>query len=296
MSQLNGSTSGKGSATVAILLLIGSVGWTPQGTVAQEPLVIAHRGASAYAPEHTFASWDRALELGADFIELDLQMTRDGELVVLHDEELDRTARGPAQECTGLVRERTLQQIQRCDVGGWFNAQHPDRARDEFVGLAIPTLRQVLERYGLGTRYYIETKNPEAAPGMEDELLRLLAQHGLLTELETNRIIIQSFYAASLLRIRALHPGLSLVQLVPDGETSASIRQSLEQARAYATGIGPEQHDVDEPLVAAAHEVGLWVHPYTVNTAESMRRLLDLGVDGMFTDRPDLLRRVLEDR
>ena len=122
--------------------------------MAQEPLVIAHRGASAYAPEHTFASWDRALELGADFIELDLQMTRDGELVVLHDEELDRTARGSQQECTGLVRERTLQQIQRCDVGGWFNAQHPDRARDEFVGLAIPTLRQVLERYGLGTRYY----------------------------------------------------------------------------------------------------------------------------------------------
>ncbi len=288
--------SGKVPATVAIFLLIGSMGWTAQGTAAQEPLVIAHRGASAYAPEHTFASWDRALELGADFIELDLQMTRDGELVVLHDEELDRTARGPQQECTGLVRERTLRQIQRCDVGAWFNAQHPDRARDEFVGLAIPTLRQVLERYGLGTRYYIETKNPEAAPGMEEELLRLLGQHGLLTEPETNRIIIQSFYAASLIRIRALHPGLPLVQLVPDGETSASIRQSLEQARAYATGIGPEQHDVDEPLVAAAHEVSLWVHPYTVNTAESMQRLLDLGVDGMFTDRPDLLRRVLEGR
>src|SRR3954465_9193700 len=108
-------------------------------------LIIAPRGASGHAPEPTFASYDLALKMGADYIEQDLQLTSDGVLVVLHDETLDRTARGPAESCTGLVSERTLAQIQQCDAGTWFNEAHPDLADPAYVGLRIPTMEQVLE-------------------------------------------------------------------------------------------------------------------------------------------------------
>ena len=93
-------------------------------------LAIGHRGASGYAPEHTIASYDLALALGADYIEQDLQLTKDGVLVVLHDPTLDRTARGPAENCTGSRRStKTLAQIKTCDVGSWFNDAFPEYAR-----------------------------------------------------------------------------------------------------------------------------------------------------------------------
>src|SRR4028119_1977971 len=107
-------------------------------------LNVGHRGASGYAPEHTIPAYDLALKMGADYIEQDLQLTKDGVLVVLHDETLDRTARPTAEsapgDCTGLVREKTLAQIKTCDVGSWFNEAYPQYARPEYVGLKIPTL------------------------------------------------------------------------------------------------------------------------------------------------------------
>src|SRR5919107_3041481 len=97
-------------------------------------LNVGHRGASGYAPEHTIPAYDLALKMGADYIEQDLQLTKDGVLVVLHDETLDRTARPTAEsapgDCTGLVREKTLAQIKTCDVGSWFNDTYPQYARD----------------------------------------------------------------------------------------------------------------------------------------------------------------------
>ncbi|HKK93888.1 MAG TPA: glycerophosphodiester phosphodiesterase family protein, partial [Longimicrobiales bacterium] len=143
--------------------------------------VIAHRGASAYLPEHTFAAWDRAVELGADYIEQDLQMTADGVLVVLHDDTLDRVARGPAEDCTGPVSGKTLAQLQRCEVSSWkieaLRAAGESSRAAELAALPpqrIPTLQEVFERYGSdgSVRYYIEIKSPEDAPGMEVELLR----------------------------------------------------------------------------------------------------------------------------
>ena len=117
--------------------------------------MIAHRGASAEAAEHTLAAYDLALAQGAHYIEQDLQLTRDGVLVALHDPTLDRTARGPREHCTGLVIEKTVAQLRRCDVGRWFNERYPAEARAEYVGLRIPTLAEVLARYGRRARYYI---------------------------------------------------------------------------------------------------------------------------------------------
>ena len=161
--------------TFTLLILIALMGVPTAGaapdkgsTTDSTVLNIGHRGASGYAPEHTIPAYDLALEQGADYIEIDLQMTADGVLVAMHDDTLDRTATAPEgvpeEYCTGLVIEKTLEQIKQCDVGSWFGP--------EYAGEQIPTLEEIFQRYGTSVNYYIETKNPEAAPGMEEELLQ----------------------------------------------------------------------------------------------------------------------------
>lgn len=249
-------------------------------------LVIAHRGASGHAPEHTFAAYDLALQLGCDFLEQDLQMTRDGVLVCVHDETLDRTA----VDCRGRIIDRDWAAIRDCDVGSWFNRAFPVRARDEYVGQRIPTLDEVLERYRDRTAFYIETKNPAAAPGMESRLLALLAKHDLIALARTEwRVLIQSFSEASLRLIHAEDPALPLIQLIHERSGAAHIQTLLPNIAEYAVGIGPELRDVDAALVAAAHSRGLHVHPWTVNEIADMRRLTEARVDGMFTNFVDRL-------
>ncbi len=245
-------------------------------------IVIAHRGASGYAPEHTFASWDMASRMGADYLEQDLQMTKDGILVVLHDETLDRTARRNGQPCTGRVIDMTLAELRECDVGSWMS---PD-----FAAERIHTLDEVIERYP-GHNFYIETKLPEEAPGMEEKLLATLERHGLTGPARTEwRVLIQSFSEASLRKIHAADPELPLIQLIHrKRETAGTIRRRMEEMSEYAVGIGPHFSDVDATVVEAAHGACLAVHPYTVDEPAEMQRLTNIGVDGMFTNLPDRL-------
>jgi glycerophosphoryl diester phosphodiesterase len=261
------------------------------GEQPRDLVIIAHRGASGYAPEHTFSAWDLALELGADYLEQDLQMTSDGVLVVMHDETLDRTARG--LQCRGLVRNRTLEQIQQCDAGSWFNQAFPERARPEYANERVPTLDAVLGHYHERGRFYIETKQPEESPGMETELIRLLDAHNLLpVSPEDRQVIVQSFSSASLQLLHAIEPRLFLVKLFHRIETGRLLHRRLARIATYARGIGPNFRTVDARLVHAAHDLGLVLHPYTVNEPADMARLTDIGVDGMFTDYPDRLYRL----
>lgn len=277
---------------LVICLLVGACNpGAGRHTIAAEAaqvIVIAHRGASGYAPEHTLASYDMALELGADYLEQDLQMTRDGVLVVLHDDTLDRTTGGA---CSGRVIDHTLEQVRACDAGSWFNAHYPERARPEYAAQRIPTLDEVLTRYRDRASFYIETKNPEEAPGMEEALLALLDQHGLREPAAGEwRVLIQSFSEQSLRKIHALDPALPLVQLFgARWSTAETVRARLREVAKYAVGIGPSWRDVDARVVQAARALCLEVHPYTVNDAERMQRLAELGVTGMFTDVPDVL-------
>jgi glycerophosphoryl diester phosphodiesterase len=264
---------------------------------------VGHRGTAGLAPEHTITSYDLALEDGADYIEQDLRMTKDGVLVVVHDEDLDRTTRGPAENCTGPVSEKTLEQVKTCDVGSFFNERYPDFARDEYEGLKIPTLEEVFRRYGTETNYYIETRSSEAPPGnpgvddssgMEEELLRLMDEYGLSEPAAGSwRVLIQSFVPASLEEIHAEDPTLPLVQLYSDEETGKTIRADLVAAGEYAVGIGPSMDDVDRGLVESAQARCLAVHPYTLAEKPDMQDLIDLGVDGMFTDFPNRLEAAL---
>lgn len=259
-------------------------------------LNVAHRGASGVAPEHTIPAYDAALERGAVYIEQDLQMTADDVLVVLHDPTLDRTSRSAAGSCRGRVASKTLAQVKRCDVGSWFNEAFPARSDPAFVGLQVPTLEEVFERYRDRANFYIETKNPGLYPHMEEELVRLLDHYGLTRAAEVERkVLIQSFFPANLLKVHVLNPRLPLVQLYPS-IGSERIRASLDRVASYAAAIGPPLRDVDEDLIEAAHARCLQVHPYTADGRRDLKKLLALGVDGIFTNFPGRLERILHSR
>lgn len=253
--------------------------------------VLAHRGASGLAPENTFAAWDLAWKQGADYIELDIQMTQDQVLVAMHDSTLNRTARGPAADCSGSVSEKTLAQLRSCEVGSWFNEAQPDRARPEYVGLKIPTLEGVFRRYGREANYYVELKHND--PVQEEELIRLLNEFELRRPaVRTWRVVIQSFVDDTLQRIHRTNPRLPLSQLFGRAGSPQAIEDQLEWVSSYADAIGPEKADVDSGLVETAHFYGLEVHTYTVDDVPTMTALRDLGVDGIFTNFPRRLRRL----
>ena len=251
--------------------------------------VIAHRGASAHAPEHTFAAYALAVEQGADYIEQDIQLTADGELVVLHDDTLDRTARGPADSCTGSVRSKTLAQVRQCDMGSWFNEANPELADPAFVDQRIPTLRQVFERYGSKVRYYVETKEPEEQPGLEQALLDLMDDLGLTgPAARSGQVTIESFSAESLELVHEKVPEVPLVLLFHPRSTPI-MPAELDDAARYAFGVGPFVGSADSALVEAAHQRCLAVHVWTVDDPAVMAPLLSAGVDAMFTNNPDVM-------
>ncbi len=291
------------STGVLLLILAGCasgeapVGETTGPTLDEGSVLnIAHRGASGMAPENTFAAYDLALELGADYIEQDVRMTKDGELVVFHDENLESAAEGPAADCVGPVGEKTLAQIKACDVGTPFNERHPRYAREEYEGAKIPTLEEVFQRYREDANFYIDLKSP-GAPGIEKELLRSLEEHGLRDPSDGRwRVIVVSFSESSLRALHDLEPSLPLTRAYPASETSESITATLDETREYAAGINPWRDAVDRALVEAAHERCLRVYPYKADTKPALERLISLGVDGIFTGFPGRLDEVLAEK
>ncbi|WP_349410249.1 glycerophosphodiester phosphodiesterase [Pseudalkalibacillus sp. SCS-8] len=254
-------------------------------------LNIAHRGASGYAPEHTLASYSLGEEMNADYIELDLQMTKDGELIAMHDETLDRTTNGE-----GLVKDHTLEEIKQLDAGSWFNEKYPEFAKKEYENLKVPTLDEVLSKYGKEANYYIETKSPEVYPGMEEKLLATLEKHGLIGEgTDPNKVLIQSFSPASLKKIHELDSSIHLVQLLWYTSPASISDAELSAYKDYAIGLGMNHSQIDENYVQKVKQHGFEIHPYTVNEKEDMKKLLKWGVTGMFTNYPDRLAQVTAD-
>lgn len=251
-------------------------------------LTVAHRGASGYVPEHTILSYETAQKMKADYIELDLQMTKDGQLIVMHDEKLDRTTNG-----TGWVKDHTLAEIKKLDAGSWFNEAYPAKAKPQYAGLKVPTLEEVLNRFGKHANYYIETKSPDTYPDMEEKLIASLQKHKLLSKhSKRGQVIIQSFSKESLLKIHQLQPNLPTVQLMEAKQIASMTDADLEEIKTYAVGAGPDYKALNAENVRMIRSHGLLLHPYTVNTETDMRRLLDWGVTGVFTNYPDLFHKV----
>ncbi|MFS0635282.1 glycerophosphodiester phosphodiesterase [Mesobacillus foraminis] len=244
---------------------------------------VSHRGASGHAPEHTILAYEMGEKMHGDYIEVDLQMTKDGKLIAMHDEKLDRTTNG-----TGLVKEFTLEEIKKLDAGSWFNEQYPQYAKPEYAGLQVPTLEEVFQKFGKNRSYYIETKSPEVYPGMEKELLRLVDKYSINKE----KLLVQSFSSLSLKTMHQLDPSVKLVQLLSYKGDAVISDGEIKEISKYAIGIGPNHTYLNEAYVHKVVNSGLELHPYTVNTKDRMKTLIDWGVTGMFTNFPNLLHEV----
>ncbi|WP_373995334.1 glycerophosphodiester phosphodiesterase [Peribacillus asahii] len=244
---------------------------------------VSHRGASGYAPEHTLVSYQMGEKMHGDYIEIDLQMTKDGQLIAMHDEKLDRTTNG-----TGLVKDYTLAEIKQLDAGSWFNKKYPESANPNYEGLQVPTLEEVFKKFGKNASYYIETKSPETYPGMEKELLRLIDKY----DINKKSLLIQSFSPQSLKIMNELDPSVKLVQLISYKNYAVITDDELAAIKEYAMGVGPNHTYLNEEYVQKVVNSGLELHPYTVNDKDRMKQLIDWGVTGMFTNFPDRLHEV----
>ena len=237
------------------------------------PWVIAHRGASGHAPENTLAAFQRAVELGATFIETDLHLTRDGRFVAIHDDRLDRTT-----NFSGSVRDFTLEELRGADAGKWF-----DR---EFEGERVPTLEEILEfSRKQDVVFYLELKGG-AAWGMDHAFVRTLQ-----TAENAARTIVISFDPSVLAPLRRLDPSIMLGLLVKETHADC-IRAAINLG---ARQLCPKFTDVTPEFVEEAHRSELQIATWTVNQAEEMRKMISAGVDGIMTDFPDRLRTAIED-
>jgi glycerophosphoryl diester phosphodiesterase len=261
-------------------------------------LVIAHRGASGVAPEHTFTANDLAVGMDVDMLECDLQLTADEVLVCVHDTTVDRTSDG-----TGRVDASTLAELRALDWGSWF--------APAFAGEAIVPFEEQLDCYLRTdplTRFHVETKGPDTYDGrMEALLVELLDRKGLLAtgeqDARSSTIVVQSFDPESLRLVRDATATLPTALLWPSFSTT--VTPALLEAQAlFPLGMLPEFADVAAPsaavvradplLVERFHLNGHDVHTYTVNDTATMQAMVDAGVDGVFPNFPDRLRSVVD--
>jgi glycerophosphoryl diester phosphodiesterase len=278
---------------------------------ADKKILVAHRGASAYAPEHTLAAYRLAIEQGADFVEQDLAVTKDGTLVSIHDPSLERTTNveevfpdrfveekaGPKPGKRWFVRDFTLAEIKRLDAGSWFDPK--------FAGARVPTWEEAIETVRGKAGFCPELKEPhryrERGVEMADLFVESLKRHSLDKD---TPLIVQSFDAESLRRVARAMPALPRIFLLePDAAEKWLSSDGLKELKTFATGIGPSKHilEKDPDAVRRAHAAGLTVVPYTFRQSraggplprfatvrdEMSHFLFTLGVDGLFTDNPD---------
>lgn len=264
------------------------VGLAPQAAAEVRPELtnVAHRGASAHAPENTLAAMRLGVEMDADMVEIDVQRTADGRLVIMHDTNLIRTTDAEVvfpDRPSYDVGAFTLAEIRQLDAGEWFGP--------EFDGEKVPTLAEALAVLRGGeVGLLLEIKAPARYPGIEAQVARHLdrwwrhpAPPGL-----AHRLVIQSFDWASMKRSQDLLPRIphGLLGRVPEAEIAAYAK--------WADQINPGFTTVDAAYVRAVHDAGLEIYVYTVNTAADMRAQIDKGVDGIITNYPDVLADVID--
>ena len=233
-------------------------------------MVIAHRGASSYAPENTLAAFDLALEMRVRHIELDVALTSDNHPVVIHDDKVDRTTNG-----SGLVTSHTLAALRQLDAGSWFGAQ--------FEGERIPTFDDVLARYNGRVHIHTEIKGKSAS--LSERTADLIRKHGM-----ERQVTVTSFQSVRLEEMRAYAPEL------PTGWLVREVTDSII-AQAHAIGVSqlcPRADMVRPELVHRLRAEGFVARAWGVGTEELMQRVVQAGVDGMTVNLPDKLIAYLE--
>ncbi len=236
-----------------------------------QPRVIAHRGFSDRAPENTLAAFRQALEVGADMIELDVHLSKDGEIVVIHDADLSRTTNGKGQ-----VRDLTLAQLKKLDAGTSFSV--------DFAGALIPTLTEVLELVAGRMLLNIEIKvTGEIRGGVTEKVLTLIGEKRL-----GNQVIISSFDPRALLHSREIDPGVRTASIYNEAlHRQKGPVEIMEEVGSVAFNL--DHDEVTADIVAESHARGRPVAVYTVDERSRMRSLIASGIDALFTDRPDVM-------
>jgi len=242
-----------------------------------KPAVIAHRGASAHAPENTLAAFELALKQGADAIEMDVDLCQDGHLIVIHDRSVDRTT-----ESSGFVSDMPLSALKELDAGSHFDIA--------FRGESIPTLDEAFELIGKRAVINIELKR-SAAPveRLAEKVAISILRHGLL-----GSVIVSSFYPLLLRSLRKILPDVALGLLTLRGFKGAMLRSRLGAIVAPHHALHPDFRDVTPWLVKQVQRAGRRLNAYTVNAPSDIVWLINLGIDGIITDDPLMARRVIQ--
>lgn len=251
-------------------------------------VTVAHRGASAYVAENTLASVRRAISMDADLVEVDVQRSKDGALVLMHDTTLARTtdaARIFPRRAPWHVADFTYDELRRLDAGAWRSAA--------FAGERVPTLEEVVEvvrRSASGL--LLEVKAPELYPGIATDLVRALRTiPGYVdTAVRAGRLAVQSFDFAAMRAVKAEDAA------VPVGLLGTPSRANLPALGSWADQVNPSHFSVDKTYVADVHRNGMACLVWTVNRGPAIRRALRMDVDGVITNRPDVVRQMLATR
>ncbi|MGN4141530.1 glycerophosphodiester phosphodiesterase [Staphylococcus equorum] len=252
---------------MSIIIFIPKVKWY-EGTE-KNPLIIAHRGASGYEPEHSFPAYDKAIhEMNIDYLELDLQITKDDNLVVMHDESVDRTTNGK-----GKVEDYTIEELKKMKL-----KDKKERS------LEIPTFDEVLDQYDNNVKYYIELKNAKDNPNMAHITVEKLKTKGLFN---SKYIVIQSFDDRALKTIKNEDENIPLVKLIYDNELNKLDDNMLESISSYSYAVGISHKKIDRELIGSIENNAMQVHAFTVNNENDYRFLKQIGVKGFFTNYED---------
>ena len=255
------------------------------------PASLAHRGASAHAPENTLEAYRLAVESGAGGLELDVHMTRDGQVVVMHDDVVDRLTDG-----AGPIREKTLKELENLDAGYYFSPDAGSTFPYRGSGLKIPTLQEVLQQFP-NTPINLDIKEDQS--GFEEAVLRIIQDNGA-----ENRTFVASQKYRVARRFRKLSNGaistsssqfeVGVFLLLSRLRLERLLRPGFAALQVPTSYRGIEL--VTPRFISAAHDLGVRVDVWTIDDSEEIHRLLDLGVDVIMTNRPEVLTEVLEQR
>jgi glycerophosphoryl diester phosphodiesterase len=239
------------------------------------PILLAHRGDLAHAPENTLPAFQQAIQKGADGVELDAKLTADGHVVVIHDSTVDRTTDGK-----GRVSSLTLEAIRKLDSGKWFN--------EKFSGTKVPLLEEVFETIGREKLINIELKNYSTPfNGLVLKVCELIKRHN-----NHRQIILSSFYSSNLKIAAQALPEVSRALLAMPGPAGLWAR-SFGFMFGDFQALHPHISNTTREQVQRAHRLKRRVHVWTVNTPEEITRLRDWDFDGIITDDPQMAVRAL---
>lgn len=237
-------------------------------------LIFGHRGASAYAPMNTLPAFELAAEQGADGVELDVHLTKDGELIIVHDFTIDHTTNG-----TGTVTDKTLAELKEYDAGSWFD--------EKFAGEKLPTLDEVFEAVGGKLYINVEIKSlSREADGTEEVVAECIHRHNM-----NERVIVSSFNPYVLKRFRPIAPDIPLGYLLHPASLTAESHTILPPSDYEALHLYYDMIDQEQLDFAKTHN--LPINTWTVNDTELALRLKTQGVRGIITDKPDIMKQAL---